>query len=569
MADLGANPHYSESRDAFWDGELAYAPDLILHNGKVVTVDNGFRIAEAVAVKHGRFAAVGCNGPVLALAGARTKQVDLQGKTVIPGLIDAHFRLLDRATAQYYGADLSLKEDISQMLDAVHEAAGRIPAGDVITSNAGWYPHMLREGRPPTREELDQVAPDHLVILRGEFLYLNSLALQRFGINRHTEQPEYGWIEKDPQTGEPTGVLMGDAGMLTRGTHSRFSDAQKKDALRWALMKCAQAGITSIREGGIAVPDLRCYQALHRNSELPIRVSAQLALSMAPPTDEILGHLHRWQLANPLGDEWLRVDRVAYIFADDEYNRMGISAPIQSQLVPEDRVNRYFRDRCCKIDKIERVVTGMARLGLSGGILAGGDRIIGEVLAMLERANAIVDLTSRRWILSQVVYPRKEHHSLMRDLGVVLTPMWHHYYYYPALVTYHGESFAQTMDPFRSLLEADIQVGLGSDLSKIPLNYFVALYYLHTRNTWKWGQVNKEEALPRELALRMLTINNAYVTFEEHVKGSIEPGKLADFLILSDDLLTVPAEQIPDIRPLVTMVGGRVIHQDTNWDMGD
>ncbi|WP_267245169.1 amidohydrolase [Streptomyces sp. PR69] len=557
-------------------------PDLILYGGKVITVDPRFTVAEAVAVTGDRFSAVGRDREVLARAGPGTRCVDLAGRAVMPGIIDAHFRLLDRATAQLHGADVSLAESVADILDAVRERARRLPAGAVITSNAGWYPQMLKEGRAPSREELDRAAPDHPVVLSGEFTHLNSLALRRFGISRTTRQPEYGWIEKADargvpshsawDEGEPTGVLMGDAALLTRCARTDLSPELKQEALVWALGECATAGVTSVREGGLDPGDLAHYQKLAENDELPLRVSVQLAMSTAPPVDEVLASLERFDRVNPFGDHRLRVDRVAYLFADDDYHRMDVTPPIRGQRVPADRVHRYFRDRCCPLDKIEQIVTGMAERGFSGGILAGGDRAIGAVLGVLERADAAAGLSERRWVLSQAVYPRPEHHPRMRDLGLVLTPMWHHFYYYPALAHYHGTAFAQTMDPFRSLRAAGVHVGLGSDISKIPLNYFAGLSYLHTRQTLRWGPVNPGEALSREEALRMLTIDNAYVTFEEDVKGSIEPGKLADLAVLSADPLTVPGDRIPAVRALLTMVGGRVVHRAADYgdyDCGD
>ncbi|MCP2729450.1 amidohydrolase [Limnofasciculus baicalensis] len=542
--------------------ELNIAPDLILYNGKIITVDEKSTVAEAVAIKAGRFVAVGANDPVLSLASESTKRVNLQGHTVIPGLIDGHFRLLDRATAQKYGANISLSDTVGDILNAVSEATTRIPKGEVITSNSGWFPQMLKEGRDPTKEELDGVAPEHLVILRGEYIYLNSLALKQFNITKDTPQPEYGWIEKDPATGEPTGVLMGDAAKLVGGVHLKFSDEQKSNALLWALQECTKAGITSIREGGISIPDLRFYHQLYRRGELPIRVSAQLSLNMALPIAEILSNFEQFYLNNPIGDRNFQIDRASYIFADDEYNRSNLSTPIYNQRVPQDRVRRFHSTRDGSSEKIEQIVTGMAKLGISGGILAGGDKAIDQVLDILDRANDLYPLSDLRWVISQLFYPKERHLEKMKKLGVVITPMWHHYYYYPALEVYHSKPVAQTMDPFKMLIESGVPVGLGSDVSSIPLNYFAAIYFLHTRNTWKWGPVNPDQGISREQALRLLTINNAYVTFEEKEKGSIEWGKLADLLILSDDIMTVPVEKIPQIKPLVTMINGQVVYQD-------
>ncbi len=549
------------------DIRVSCAPDLVLYNAKVLTVDAEDNIAQAVAIRDGKFMAVGSNEAILAMALKETRLLDLQNHTVIPGLIDAHFRLLDRATAQRFGANISLSHSVQYILDAVAEATSRIPKGQVITSNSGWYPSMLEEGREPTRAELDSVAPEHLVILRGEseFLYLNSCALNHFNITKDTPQPEYGWIEKEPSTGEPTGILMGGAAELLGNAHVHFTLEQKHEALAWALEQTVRAGITSIREGGISIENVRIYHERYRCGELPIRVSIQLGIDMSPPAEEIVSNLSRFYLNTPLGDSWFQIDRSAYFFADDDYNRTNLSTPIFNQRVPQDRLPRFNRKRSeGSIAKIEQVVTGMAKLGLSGGILAGGDTAIDDVLDMLERVNKQHPLAEQRWIISQLFYPKERHLERMKALGLVLTPMWHHYYYYPALRYYHGEDVAQTMDPFRLLLEGGLHVGIGSDVSSIPLNYFAAMYYLHTRNSWKWGPVNPEQAISREQALRLFTINNAFVTFEENSKGSIEVGKLADLVILSDDLLTVPAEHIPHIRPLMTMVGGKAVYQESN-----
>ncbi len=548
------------------------SPTLILYNAKIITLDQQSTIAEAVAIKNGQFIAVGTNTELLKLASEKTKCLDLQQHTIIPGLIDPHFRLMDRATAQKYGANISLSHNIKDILEAIGEAASKIPEGQVITSNAGWYPSMLEENREPTRQELDNAAPNHLVMLRGEseFLYLNSYALKHFNITKDTPQPEYGWIEKDLVTGEPTGILMGGAAELVGHAQVDFSDEQKHEALTWALAETAKAGVTSIREGGVSIDNLRFYHRLYRQGKLPVRFSAQLGLDMSLPTKEILSNLERFSLNYPIGDHWFRVDRAGYFFADDDYNRTNLSTPILNQRVPKDRLHRFNRKRSeGSIDKIELIAMKMAELGLSAGILAGGDTAIDEVLTMLERVHSQFPLADKRWIIAQLFYPKKRHLERMKALGLVLTPMWHHYYYYPALKYYHGDAVAQTMDPFRMLIESGIHVGMGSDVSSIPLNYFSALYYLHTRHSWKWGVVNPEQAVSREQALRLLTINNAYVTFEENVKGSIEIGKLADLVILSEDYMAVPAEKIPQIKPLLTMVEGQISYQDTSKNFYD
>ena len=185
--------------------------DLILYNGSIKTVDSQFSIATSLAVRKEEILSVGDKEEIFAFRSNDTRVIDLEGKTVIPGLIDVHFQFQDRSAVQYYGAHVDLPSSVSDVIGAVATAAERIPEGQYITGNPGWYPHMLKEKRVPTIEELDAAAPNHPVVLWGEFYYCNTLALEMNGINRNTRRPENGWIGKDERTGELTGVLYGSA----------------------------------------------------------------------------------------------------------------------------------------------------------------------------------------------------------------------------------------------------------------------------------------------------------------------------------------------------------------------
>ena len=539
--------------------------DLILHNGKIVTVDPQFNIFTSLAVRKEEILAVGNKEKIITFQGNDTKVIDLGGKTVIPGLIDVHFQFQDRSAAQYYGAHVDLPSTVADVIDAVKAAAKRIPEGQYITCNSGWYPHMLKEKRVPTIGELDAAAPNHPVVLWGEFYYCNTLALKMNGIDRNTEQPENGWIGKDERTGELTGVLYGSAINLVDPTFRTFTPEQRAEALRWSSEQMIEAGVTSLRDPKRSTADIKVYQALNSAGELPLRVSVQRFIPSNIGVEQVLDMFRDEILYTPLGNERFQIDRAGYFYTDGGYHRMKLSVPVKTVPgIPEDG-GQYFEKEQSQ-ESLEKIVVGMSRMGFTGSIMAAGDEALELALRALEKADGEVGISDRRWVLAHVIYPTRQQLKRIRKLGAIVTPMWHHYYYYPTQVFYHGEEFAQKTDPFRDMLDEGVTVAQGTDISTIPLNYFAGIHFMVTRNTWKWGKANPHQAVSREQALRMLTINGAFTTFEEHRKGSLEAGKYADLVILSDDLMTVPEDEIPHIKVLATMVGGKFVYQAERFD---
>ena len=539
--------------------------DLILHNGKIVTVDPQFNIFTSLAVRKEEILAVGNKEKIITFQGNDTKVIDLGGKTVIPGLIDVHFQFQDRSAAQYYGAHVDLPSTIGDVIDAVKAAAKRIPGGQYITCNSGWYPHMLKEKRVPTIGELDAAAPNHPVVLWGEFYYCNTLALKMNGIDRNTKQPQNGWIGKDERTGELTGVLYGSAINLVDPTFRTFTPEQRAEALRWSSEQMIEAGVTSLRDPKRSTADIKVYQALNSAGELPLRVSVQRFIPSNIGVEQVLDMFRDEILYTPLGNERFQIDRAGYFYTDGGYHRMKLSVPVKTVPgIPEDG-GQYFEKEQSQ-ESLEKIVVGMSRMGFTGSIMAAGDEALELALRALEKADDEVGISDRRWVLAHVIYPTRQQLKRIRKLGAIVTPMWHHYYYYPTQVFYHGEDFAQKTDPFRDMLDEGVTVAQGTDISTIPLNYFAGFHFMVTRNTWKWGKANPHQAVSREQALRMLTINGAFTTFEEHRKGSLEAGKYADLVILSDDLMTVPEDEIPHIKVLATMVGGKFVYQAERFD---
>ena len=539
--------------------------DLILQNGRIVTVDPQFNIAASLAVRKEEILAVGAKEELIAFQGKDTKVIDLGGKTVIPGLIDVHFQFQDRSAAQYYGAHVDLPSTVADVIDAVKAATKRIPEGQYITCNSGWYPQMLVEKRVPTIEELDAAAPNHPVVLWGEFYYCNTLALKMNGIDRNTEQPENGWIGKDVRAGKLTGVLYGSAINLVDQAFRTFTPEQRAEALRWSSKQMIEAGVTSLRDPKRSTSDIKVYQALNSAGELPLRVSAQRFIPSTIGVEQVLDMFRDEILYTPLGNERFQIDRAGYFYTDGGYHRMKLSVPVKTVPgIPEDG-GQYFEKEQSQ-ESLEKIVVGMSRMGFTGSIMAAGDAALELALRALEKADDEVGISDKRWVLAHVIYPTRQQLKRIRKLGAIVTPMWHHYYYYPTQVFYHGEDFAQKTDPLQDMLDEGVTVAQGTDISTIPLNYFAGIHFMVTRNTWKWGKANPHQAVSREQALRMMTINGAFTTFEEHRKGSLEAGKYADLVILSDDLMTVPGDEIPHIKVLATMVGGEFVYQAERFD---
>lgn len=545
--------------------KAAIAPDLILYNANILTVDEKFTVVSALAIRNDVIVAVGSDENILDLKAGDTKLIDLGGKTVIPGLIDVHYQFQDRSAVQYFGAHVDLPSTVSDVIEAVKNAAERLPEDHYITCNPGWYPHMLEEERVPTKAELDEAAPNHPVVLWGEFFYCNTRALELNGIDKNTPQPEFGWIGKDEDTGELTGVLYGSAINLVDPAFRTYSSEQRAEALRWSSKQMVANGITSLRDPKRTVSDIKVYQTLVKSGDMPLRISVQRFIPSNVETGEVLDLFREEILYTPVGNEYFQIDRAGYFYTDGGYHRMKLSVPVKNVPgVPDDGAPHFEIEQ--SQESLEKIVVGMASMGFTGSIMAAGDEALELALRALEKADSEVGISDKRWVLAHVIYPTREQLRRIKKLGAIVTPMWHHYYYYPTEVFYHGEEFAQRTDPFRDMLDEGVIVAQGTDVSTIPLNYFAGFYFLVTRNTWKWGKAGPGQAISREEALRMMTINGAYTTFEENRKGSIEAGKYADLVVLNDDILTMPEEKIPDISVLATMVGGQFVYEAADFN---
>ena len=539
-------------------------PDWILHNGKVVTVDGDFRIAEAVSIRANEFHRVGSNSEVLDTRGPSTRVVDLSGRTLIPGLIDNHNHLQDKAVDQYLGVEVALVESLEEMLDAISAKAKDTPPGEMIYTTSGWLMDQLAEKTPPDRYSLDGAAPDHPVLVQGgHTYYLNSAALALAGISRATPSPPGGLVHKDSATGEPTGLLVDNGMALARHLIPKPTHEDRMEALRVAQRKQNAAGVTGIREPGLTPEKMRAYNELRAREGLTLRVAMNLSLDNRLSAEELIRQLEEWGVGTGFGDSWLRLDGIGEFGIDGGFEAALMSEPYH-ELAGAPAPPDYFGLQRIETEKFEKVMEGMARLNWRGSIHVVGDKGLDVVLAAYEKANQVKDIAPLRWILEHCHYTRPDQFAKIKELGLSISTQFHPYMSSNTMIRHWGpERAAQTMR-LRDWLDAGLRVGGGSDWSLVPANPFWMIYFWVTRETRLWDVIGPEQRISREEALRVMTINNAYLTFEEDIKGSIEPGKLADFVILSEDILTIPEERIPDIEALATFVDGKLVYEATD-----
>ena len=530
--------------------------DLIIHNGKIVTVDKDFSIAEAAAVKDGKFMQVGTESSVLESAGPDTMVVDLGGKTVLPGFNDTHSHMTTMGINLPTMIDLTEITSIDDIKQAVAERVKVTEKGEWIFSEGGWWQFMLEDGRLPNRYDLDEVSPDNPVTLKGgHYVIANSMALERVGFNKDSENPDGGEIWKDDE-GEPTGFLVRNA-MYPLLDHFQTPDREVQlDGIRQAIRRVNSWGMTSLREPGGTREQVEMLRSLYENGELTVRVDWCYDVDPNTPADDIdtmfeaLGDpKERW------GDGMFRTDGLAEMMLDGAEE----SAQIRTEYIGRPG---YYGLRLIEQDQLNRVVLAAARHGWRPGPHAVGGASIDQLLDAYEYVNGQINIQDRRWIVDHGILLQPDHYDRVKELGLIVLPQPRHLYIIgDKFIEHWGEELAHKSYRLRDWLDNGIKFSLGADKPVSSRSKpIMQIYTAVTRGTGWGGVLGPDQGLTREEAIRGITLDSAYVSFEEDVKGSIEPGKYADFVVLSDDILTVPAETIKDIEVEATVLAGKVVY---------
>jgi predicted amidohydrolase YtcJ len=553
------------------------APDLILTNASVVTVDAQDRVVESLAVTGDRIAMTGSSADVLRTRGPQTTVVDLEGRTVIPGLIDGHAHM-DREGLRVIYPSLAGARSIGEIQDRIRTLAAETPPGEwIVTMPIGEPPYYfsaaqgLAEGRFPNRWELDEAAPEHPVYIRGIWGYwdrppitsiANSRALELVGVSRDTHAPSSTVeIEHDPGTGEPTGIFREHAAIpvleftLFRAI-PRFTHQDRVRGLRTAMAQYLATGTTSVYEAHGVAPEVQvAYRELYESGALTVRSHIVLSPTWAS-TEEAERTMADWlpyASGRGTGDEWLRFGGIFVGFGE-----RGDVARILHDGLPYTGW-AGFCEWEHPPDEFEAMVRAAARHGLRVNTMTNNESTLAAVLERLEAVSADVPITHLRFVLEHIRGATMETIERMRRLGVIVTTQ-------PAGYLWKGGAalLDAGMDGDRLLPHVDFdRAGLPYALStdNKPASAFWALWAAVERIERLAGRsVGSSQRITPLRALRALTADAARLTFEEDVKGSIEPGKYADLVVLGDDLLAMPVRGIRDLTAELTIVGGRLVH---------
>jgi predicted amidohydrolase YtcJ len=543
--------------------------DLAVVNAKVLTVDARFRVAQAVAIRDGLFVRVGTDDEVRALVGKATRLIDAGGKTVIPGLIDAHVHALGVAEAEARSRFRDLRS-IEEIQSWVREKTSGLADGQWVWTPRV-FPTRLAERRLPTRAELDAAAPRHPVVVDAAYAFVvNTAALAAAGIGPDSPAPPGGAIVRDAE-GRPTGLLRNVGALL-----DKYQPAGRPDRLLGALEDVHrhynQTGITSVIERSADLAGYRAYEQLRAQGRDHVRATVTLRVDSdgtEEGTERFLGAL---PLRFGDGDDRLRVGPLKLfadggILAGTAYMREPYGPAAASLYGVTDPAYRGMLT--LSPDKIRNLVRAGNRRGWQMCAHVTGDAGVDAVLDAFEAASADRSIRDRRFTLIHAYFPNAEAARRAALLGVAVDtqPAWY-YKDADALLPALGEA---RLRPFIGLaewlragvkvvLDTDHMFGLDPDASLNPYDPFLTMSVAVTRRTQEGRVIGPEQAVSREDALRMMTSNAAWLSFEEGRKGSIEAGKLGDLVVLSDDYLACPPERIKDIHAVVTVLGGRVVY---------
>ncbi len=549
--------------------------DLVLHNGKIVTVDEKFTLAQGLAVRGEQIVAVGTSAEMLKLAGPKTETIDLKGKTVLPGLADTHVHPTD-ASIYEFPNPVPEMDTIADVLKYIGSRAAALEKGKWIVVRQVFITR-LRDQRYPTRKELDLVAPDHPVLFAtGPDASVNSLALKLSGIDKDFKITDggTGYIEHDSATGEPTGILRSCTRLVKVGSSGKSADAgEKRDRLKQLLADYNSVGITSIADRNAGDGAVEMYKSLKEGGALSCRVFINYAVDAQEPLDKIEARI-KAAAANPLHKYdnrlWLRgikcfLDGGMLTGSAYMQKPWGISK-IYSIADPEYRGLLYIQP-----DKLRAIAKLALENDLQMTAHSVGDGAVQALVDAYASINDELPVRERRPCITHCNFMSLAAIEKMEKLGIVadLQPAWL-WLDGKTLLAQFGDERLTYFQPYKTLFEHGVVVGGGSDhMQKIgslrsvnPYNPFLAMWITIARHPRRADQaLHPEQRLTREQALRLYTINNAYLTFEEKKKGSLESGKLADFVVLKQDILTCAEDAIKDIEVERTYLGGRKIYE--------
>ena len=528
--------------------------ETVIKNANIMTMDTNRPRAQAVAMTHGRFAGVGSNEDMEGLIGPETKIIDVGGKTVLPGFIDGHIHVLSSGVKHVNMADCDVRT-LTEIQAGLKERAAKTPAG-------GWVQGFKfddtktdrtssNEGRHLYREDLDAVTTDHPMMVAhrgGHVFYMNSAGLDAGGYNDESEDPPGGRLGRDPDTGKLNGIVYERA-----IDHIRFglipvdTDEIRREGLRTICNMLNEVGLTSVHDARVTAEEFQTYQDGKADGELSLRVYALMWYPQFPALKDA-------GIKTGLGDDLLRVGGIKMV-ADG-----AISTRTAYLSEPYEGSSCDHGILAMEADEIEQQVMDMHKAGFQVCIHANGDSTIDLVLTAYEKAQKAYPRSDARHRIEHCTLINPELLARMKAGGVVATPFCTFVYHHGEKMRYYGEKRLEWMFAQRSFIDAGVMSTGATDYPPGPFEPLLGIQSCVTRidSTGKeWG-INQRISV--EEALRLYTLNGAYASFEENIKGSVEIGKLADLVVLGSDPTMIDPMGIKDIKIQQTILGGRTVY---------
>ncbi len=549
---------------------MSHGVDLILLHGKVWTGEpapgsSATRIVEAVAIANGRILAVGSDEEIAAYKGPNTAVIDLKGRLAVPGLTDSHAHFI-QGGFQLLSVDLKDARSEEEFVRRIAEKARTLPPGRWM-QGGDWDEEAWPSENLPTRWLIDSVTPRTPVFISrydGHAVLANSLALQLAGISKETPNPAGGVIVRDPESGEPTGVLKDEAQDLVAKVIPHPSESEMEEALRVALKEAARVGLASIHDitvgpeawNGNFTGEIELLRAAELAGWLTCRIYAITPIANWK-------NLEQAGISHDMGSDFLEMgavkafadgslgSRTAWMFKpyDDDPSNSGLPMPIMAPPA-----------------KLEEIAGQADQAGIQICTHAIGDRAISSLLDIYERIGG-EHPAEHRFRVEHAQHVRPEDFARFGKLGIVASMQPYHAIDDGRWAEKRiGHERARSSYAWKSMLDAGARLAFGSDWPVAPLDPLSGIYAAVTRATLDGknpGGWFPEQRLTVEEALRAYTLGAAYAAFQEKEKGTISPGKLADVVVLSEDLFRIPPERIKDVRVEITLVGGRVVYQST------
>lgn len=524
------------------------SPELILHNANIYTSNPNFPKAQAIAISNGEIVAVGTDRDILNLSGSKTRNLDIGGKTITPGFIDAHSHPASSGLRHLRMADCDLRS-IEAIKALIHEETKKKAPGDWVRGFK-YDDTKTAEGRYINRYDLDEVSPDHPVIIThrgGHTAYVNSKALELAGINKDTPNPEGGHIVRED--GEATGLLQERATDLVGSLITdEFTDADRQEGVKLITQMMAKTGVTSVTDAYGGIDDLKAYRSAYGAGESSVRIYCMMGYYAI---DEMIAQGAK----TGDGNDWVRIGGMKLTCDGSISERTArLSQPYS------DRPD-YYGIIVMDEDELYSHASKAHAADWQIGIHANGDVGIDKALNVYERLQKENPRTDPRFRLEHCTVINEDLVRRIKAINAIPNPFSTYVYFHGEKMVAYGKERLENMFAVRSFLDAGINVTQTSDYPPGPFDPMMALQSSVTRIDMSGNIWGASQKITVAEALKVGTINGAYASYEEDIKGSLEVGKLADLVVLDEDPVSVDPSTIIDIKIQRTMVDGKWVYE--------